>query len=92
MTEIRAQVDLDHPVELVWRALTEPPLLARWFVEADIRPRVGAAFRLHAPSGEAALAGFDPTTLAEVTAVEPPRKLVMRWRSDQLQTLVTWDL
>jgi uncharacterized protein YndB with AHSA1/START domain len=92
VTEIRAQVDLDHPVELVWRALTEPPLLARWFVEADIRPRVGAAFRLRAPSGEAALAGFDPTTLAEVTAVDPPRKLVMRWRSEQLQTLVTWDL
>jgi uncharacterized protein YndB with AHSA1/START domain len=92
VTEIRAQVDLEHPVELVWRALTEPPLLARWFVEADIRPRVGAAFRLRAPSGEAALAGFDPTTLAEVTAVDPPRKLVMRWRSDQLQTLVTWDL
>ena len=92
MTEIRAQFDLDHPVDLVWRALTEPPLLARWFVEADIRPRVGAAFRLHAPSGEAALAGFDPVTLAEVTAVDPPRKLVMRWRSEQLQTLVTWDL
>jgi len=92
VTEIHAQVDLDHPVELVWRALTEPPLLARCCAETDLRPRVGAAFRLRAPSGEAALAGFDPTTLAEVTAVDPPRKLVMRWRSEQLQTLVTWDL
>jgi uncharacterized protein YndB with AHSA1/START domain len=92
VTEVRAQVDLDHPVELVWRALTEPPLLARWFVEADIRPRAGAAFRLRAPAGQAALAGFDPMTLAEVTAVDAPRELVMRWRSDQMQTLVTWSL
>lgn len=92
MTEIRVQIDLDHPVDLVWRALTEPPLLARWFVEADLRPRVGAAFRLRAPGHAAALAGFDPVTLAEVTAVEPPYRLVMRWRSDQSQTLVTWEL
>ena len=84
MTEIRVQVDLDHPVELVWRALTEPPLLARWFVEADIRPRSAP------PSGSRAVRRggprrLRPDQLAEVTAVDPPRKLVMRWRSEQLR-------
>ena len=92
MTEISASIELSHSVDLVWRALTEPPLLARWFVEADLRPRVGATFRLHAPAGDPAVTGFDATTLVEVKVVEAPHRLVMTWRSDQLHTTVTWTL
>ena len=31
---------------LVWRALTEPELLARWWAEGDIKPVVGHRFTL----------------------------------------------
>lgn len=92
MTEISASIVLSHPIDLVWRALTEPPLLARWFVEADLRPQVGATFRLHAPVDDSGVTGFDATTLAEVKVVEPPHRMVMTWRSEQLHTTVTWTL
>jgi uncharacterized protein YndB with AHSA1/START domain len=88
VTEVRGRYDLAHPVDLVWRALTEPPLIARWFVEAELRPRVGTAFRLRAPG----VPGFDAATLAQVKEVDEPHRLVMRWQSEQLHTVVTWAL
>jgi uncharacterized protein YndB with AHSA1/START domain len=88
VTEVRGRYELAHPVDLVWRALTEPPLIARWFVEAELRPRVGSAFRLRAPG----VPGLDAATLAEVKEVAAPHRLVMRWQSEQLHTVVTWAL
>ena len=37
---------LPHPATAVWRALTEPELVARWWVAGDIRPEVGHRFTL----------------------------------------------
>ena len=34
------------PPAAVWRALTEPELLARWWAAGDIRPEVGHEFTL----------------------------------------------
>jgi uncharacterized protein YndB with AHSA1/START domain len=38
--------DLAEPPKKVWRALTEPGLLAAWLGPNDIRPEVGHRFRL----------------------------------------------
>ena len=47
---------LDAPPEAVWRALTEPALMARWLAAGDIRAVVGERFTLRpgGPAGEAA--------------------------------------
>lgn len=37
---------LPHPPATVWRALTEPELLARWWASGDIAPVVGHRFEL----------------------------------------------
>jgi uncharacterized protein YndB with AHSA1/START domain len=37
---------LDHPVERVWRALTEPEELVMWLGEAELEPREGGRFML----------------------------------------------
>ena len=38
--------DLDAPPEKVWRALTQPELMAAWLAEGNINPQVGHRFEL----------------------------------------------
>jgi uncharacterized protein YndB with AHSA1/START domain len=58
---------LDHSVERVWRAVTEPEELARWFVApVEWRPEVGETFESMEQSGE-------------VTTVEEPRRFAWTW-------------
>jgi len=82
---------LDAPPDLVWRALTEPGILARWLGPNDIRAIVGERFTLH-PGGAV---GGEPID-CEVLEAEPPERLSYRWRGGEpgapeaLDTVVTW--
>ena len=40
--------DLPYPPEKVWRALTEPELLAAWLMQNDIKPQLGHRFTFRA--------------------------------------------
>ena len=92
-------VDYDFPQspEKVWRALTEPALLAAWLMPNDIRPLVGHRLTFQAQPAP----GWDGVAYCEVLAVEPPRLLIYRWGGGskelkgyghQLETVVTWTL
>jgi uncharacterized protein YndB with AHSA1/START domain len=83
---------LDEPPELVWRALTEPELMARWLAPNDIRAEVGRRFTIR-PDGAIGAAPID----CEVIEVDPHRLLSYRWRGGEgeavaLDTVVTWVL
>jgi uncharacterized protein YndB with AHSA1/START domain len=70
---------LAHPVDKVWRAVTEPEHLAAWFpdgVEGTMAP--GA--RLRFAVGDDGSGGFD----GEVLEFEPPSRLALRWGTDRL--------
>ena len=95
MTErvVEKRVEFDAPVERVWRAITEPAELARWFgeeAELDLRP--GGDGSMYWPNH-----GRFPMRVVEVDA---PRRLVWRWTHlpDQafddapLSTVVEWTL
>jgi uncharacterized protein YndB with AHSA1/START domain len=84
VTEIRLDVDVAHPPERVWRALTDAAVLAGWFVPAKLRPVVGHTFRVEA--GEQP--GFEEPIDAEVLEVDAPRRLAMRWRAAELDARV----
>ncbi|GAB3516579.1 SRPBCC domain-containing protein [Phytohabitans suffuscus] len=88
MTEIRIDFDFGHPPALVWRALTERRQLSRWFIPGDIEPIQGSQFQL-LPD---ALPGFDGPISGQVLEVSAERRLVMRWRGEQLHARVTWEL
>ncbi|MGN9912091.1 SRPBCC domain-containing protein [Phytohabitans sp. LJ34] len=88
MTEIRIDFDFGHPPALVWRALTERRLLARWFMPADFQPIQGSKFQL-LPD---ALPGFDGPIAGQVLEVSAERRLVMRWKGEQLHARVAWEL
>lgn len=70
-TRITRSVELDAPADEVWRALTEPALLADWLdvVELDVRP--GGEGRIVEPDGA--------IRRARVDEVEDARRLALCW-------------
>jgi uncharacterized protein YndB with AHSA1/START domain len=68
---------LRHPLEKVWRAITEPEHLAHWFpttIEGERAP--GARLRFSFPGGQA------PPFDGEMIAFEPPSLMELRWGTD----------
>lgn len=65
------ECDLPDPPEKVWRALTEPELLAAWMMPNDIKAQAGSRF---------AFAGPDAPIECEVLEAEPGRLLRYSWR------------
>jgi len=71
---LRMERRLAHPVERVWRAVTEPAGLAAWFpATAEIDLRVGGTVTF----------GFGPD--GTVTDVDPPRLVGFTWGDDHLR-------
>jgi len=73
---IIVECDLADPPAKVWRALTEPGLLAAWLMPNDIRPEVGTRFTFQAQPDT----GGDAIE-CEVLTAEPHRLLRYSWRS-----------
>lgn len=81
---------LPHPPEKVWRALTQPHLIAEWLMQNDFAPKVGHRFNL---TGE-----WGGVLDCEVKEIDPPRTLAYSWDFENddpafaLKSLVTFTL
>ena len=85
-TETRAVVverEMAHPPEKIWRALTQPHLVAEWLMKGDFKPVVGHRFDLRADWG---------SVDCRVLVVEPNRTLSYTWSAHGLESVVTWTL
>ena len=84
--------DLPHPPAKVWRALTEPALLAQWLMKTDLEPVSGKSFTFRSDPTP----WWDGIVNCEVLAVEPMKRIQYSWRSgsppEGLDTVVTWTL
>jgi uncharacterized protein YndB with AHSA1/START domain len=83
--------DLQHPPEKVWRALTDPVLLAEWLlpvVDRKLELEPGAAFTFKTQ----AYPGWDGTVNCRMLEIEPQRKLSYAWTVPFLDTVVTFTL
>ena len=81
--------DLPHPPEKVWRALTEPALLAEWLLPAiGLRLEPGAAFTFRTQP----YPNWDGTVSCRFVEIEPLRKLSYTWSVPFLDTVVTFTL
>lgn len=88
---VRLDTFLPHPPAKVWRALTEPELVARWLMPGDIRAEVGHRFTFVTEPVERT--GFDGVVHCRVLEVEPGRLLKLSWSDGRIQGwTVTWRL
>lgn len=89
--EIEQSVEIEASPEAVWKALTDPEELVRWFpVEADVEPGEGGSIRLSwGPGCEATapITGWEPLSRLEWTeswpaaaGAEEPIRLVVEFR------------
>ena len=84
MSSIECDQFIARPPAAVWRALTEPELLARWWAQGDIKPVVGHHFTLDMGKW-----GRQP---CEVLEVEPEKLLRYTFAEGSLDTTITWRL
>lgn len=85
MTEsIHVDQFLPKPPEVVWRSLTEPERLARWWAAGDVAPVVGHRFTLDMRGW-----GQVPCT---VTVVEPHERFAHTFAEDTMGWTLTWRL
>jgi uncharacterized protein YndB with AHSA1/START domain len=68
--------DFLHPVQTVWRALTDPDALRVWLMDNDFEPRVGKRFTLR---GRQNLPGERNWVECEVLALDTPRRMLWSW-------------
>jgi uncharacterized protein YndB with AHSA1/START domain len=91
---ITFEFDLRHAPEKVWRALTDPKLLAEWLlpvVDLHLSLEPGAAFRFTTQP----YPGWDGIVNCRFVEIEPHRKLSYRWVVGgdlEIDTVVTFTL
>ncbi|MEU8249231.1 SRPBCC domain-containing protein [Nonomuraea sp. NPDC048916] len=88
---IRLDQFLAHPPAKVWRALTEPDLIARWLMPNDFRPEVGHRFTFTTKPRKAV--GFDGIVHCRVLELEREKLLRISWSDGKAADwTVTWRL
>lgn len=81
---VRAERELPHTPEKVWRALTQPHLIADWLMKTDfVAPEVDHRFTLTGDWG---------AVDCRVVEVEANRSLAYTWEAFGLKSVVTWTL
>lgn len=98
LPDITLEFHLRHPPQKVWRALTDPALLAQWLLPVvDLRLEPAAAFRFTASPQP----GWDGQVNCRVLAAtapsgdgpgSPPATLSFTWVVGELDTVVTFTL
>jgi len=85
-TELRTvtvEREIAYPPEKIWRALTQPHLIAEWLMNNDFAPVADHRFKFTADWG---------SVDCQVQTVEPNRTLAYSWDAMGLESTVTWTL
>jgi uncharacterized protein YndB with AHSA1/START domain len=86
---VSLEFDLPHAPEKVWRALTDPALVAEWLLPVvGFKLERGAAFTFNAPP----LPGWDGVVNCRVIEIEAREKLSYNWVVGDIDTIVNFTL
>jgi len=72
--------EITFPPEKIWRALTQPHLIAEWLMRNDFAPNVGQDFTLTGDWGSVA---------CKVLTLEANKSLSYTWEAMGLESVVT---
>ena len=75
--------DIGFPPDRIWRALTQPHLIAEWLMKNDFAPVVDHSFTMSGDWG---------AVDCRVREVEENRALSYTWSAFGLESVVTWTL
>jgi len=75
--------EISYPPEKIWRALTQPHLIAEWLMQNDFKPEPGHQFNMSGDWG---------AVDCQVLEVEPNKVLAYTWAAFGLESVVTWTL
>ena len=86
---ISLEFDLPHAPEKVWRALTDPDLLAEWLLPViGLKLERGAAFTFKTqPVG-----GWDGVVHCRIAEIETQRRLTYDWGVGAMATVLTFTI
>jgi uncharacterized protein YndB with AHSA1/START domain len=83
------ELDLRHSPQKVWRALTDPALLAEWLLPViGLALQPGATFTFTAPPQP----GWDGIVHCRMLEVDAPRRLSYAWVVGDIDTTVVFTL
>ncbi|MEP6731360.1 MAG: SRPBCC domain-containing protein [bacterium] len=86
---ISFEFDLHHQPQKVWRALTDPVLLAEWLLPVvGFKLEAGTAFSFTAQP----LPNWDGVVNCRILEIDPHRKLSYAWVVAGIDTVVTFTL
>lgn len=75
--------EIAHPPEKIWRALTQPHLIAEWLMQNDFAAEKDHRFTLSGDWG---------SVDCQVLTLEPYTSLSYSWAAFGLESIVTWTL
>ncbi len=90
-TSLSLELELPHPPEKVWRALTDPTLVSEWLLPvAGLATEPGAAFTFQAPPQP----GWDGTVRCRILEADAHRTLRYTWvvGDREVDTVVAFTL
>ena len=83
------EFNLPHAPEKVWRALTDPALLAQWLLPvSDLMLAAGTAFTFKTQP----MPGWDGVVNCRMLEIEAHKKLSYAWVVGEIDTVVTFTL
>lgn len=87
---IAVERNFDSPIRQVWKALTIPEILEKWFMKTEFKLDVGTEFRFHGKPRE----GWDGVIKCKFTEIDPPSRLCYTWAGNHVGniTYVKWEL
>lgn len=77
-----------HPIDKVWRALTETKQVSQWLAPTDFKGEKGAKYSLHSPKEEC-------NVVEGIVKEASPYTLIYSWvalNHKEVETEVTWKL
>jgi uncharacterized protein YndB with AHSA1/START domain len=86
---IDIEFELPHPPEAVWRALTDPRLVADWLMKNNLEPKVGHKFQF---TGDPIPGKWDGIVDSEIRVNEPMRRLSFTWNTNEEHSTVDISL
>ena len=80
--------EVPYPPEKIWRALTQPHLIAEWLMKNDFAPVVDHRFSLRMDPQP----NWNGVVDCQVLVVEPNKTLSYTWGALGMASVVTWTL